>query len=107
MAKADSGKRLGQSYVKNLAVSESDVGESLLIFESANENVHVLNITGKIIWNSFNSPDTTVDDIIAQLSTWFGTQIDKGAATQAVTGFLRVLREAGLLVPPSKGGFPV
>jgi hypothetical protein len=94
-------------YAKNLAITESNLGDSLLIFENGGDNVHVLNITGKIIWNSIERADTTRDDVKANLSAWFGSKIDEDAASRVIEEFVDQLLKAGLLVLAAQGGFQV
>jgi hypothetical protein len=97
--------KIADRYEKNLAVSESDTGNSLLIFENGTEKVHVLNITGRIIWHSL-SASATVTTIAKALQAWFNG-LDDATAARAIEQFLERLGATGLLVAPGRGGFSV
>lgn len=68
----------GSEFKRNPAVAESDLGESLLVFETSTENVHALNITGKIVWNSLSSGNvSSVKKLAEKVLEWFPAEPDK------------------------------
>ena len=99
--------RLSQQYEKNLAVVESDMGDTLLIFDQRSDNVHALNITGKILWHAFDA-NADLAALIRVIEKWFTRGVDRARATDDATRFLADLQRAGLLMSPGTGGgFPV
>ena len=98
---------LSQQYEKNLAVVESDMGDTLLIFDQRSDNVHALNMIGKIIWHAFDA-NADLPALIRMIEKWCTGGVDRAKASNDVTQFLGVLQQVGLLLAPGAGGgFPV
>lgn len=95
------------AYAKNLSIVESDMWLSKLIFNNATNEVHTLNVTAKIIWDTF-SEGKDLDYYVDQVLYWCNGATDKTLAQSDVARFLLFLRDAGLLIKKSEGGgYPV
>jgi hypothetical protein len=83
-------------YFRKASLVESDMGDTLLLFETATEQVHALSLSAKVIWNSLSSGPKSVGDIANFAGRVFAgtnpTQI-----TTDVDDFLKVLGKKGLI----------
>src|SRR5262249_43745757 len=96
------------AYGKNLLVVESDLGESMLLFDQRSENVYALNVTAKIIWATLNE-GVTFDHLLSALKRWFTGGVSRDAAIKAVADAFGEFVKVKLLLPRADpvAGFPV
>ena len=103
----EDAEELLATFGKNLSVVESDMWLSKLIFDNRTNNVHALNVTGKIIWDSI-SDAASLDTLVDKVLYWCNGPTKKDDVVHHVSSFLTSLRDADLLIPISEGGgFPV
>lgn len=58
------------SLLRNPAVLEQDLGEELLLYTAGGESVHVLNATGRAVWQSYDG-QRSVEEIAHLLRSSF------------------------------------
>ena len=71
------------------------VGEDWVLFDSRSQKIHVLNLSGALVW-SFCTGDSDVPSIEAEVRKAFGIALQDPQVAEALEGFL----QEGLLLSP-------
>jgi len=95
-------------FSKNVAITESDIGNQNIIFSNLSNNVYIMNVTGKLIWHTLKY-NTKIEDLHAMLSSWFTAGIEDEKVMSDLLAYLKELETEKLLFvggEKTKGDFP-
>jgi hypothetical protein len=94
----------GTPLAKSLGLIESDLGQTLLIFNIKRQSVIALNMSARIAWISMTSQEQERTHLAKNLGRWY-TSAKPAELEAEVERIVTEFISAGLLVPSHEGGF--